>query len=76
MFKSEFDRLAEVIHKILNGLQLFEGAYEDQKNVIYESLSERGYPDEGFPDGFFVPAQEEVGIWWGSFGFHGSAGKL
>ena len=29
---------------------------------IYESLPDRNCPDEGFPDGFFMTAHEEVGI--------------
>ena len=41
MFKSEFDRGAEVIHVVLHGLELFGCAYEDQEDVIYESLPER-----------------------------------
>ena len=52
----------EVIHEILHGLELFGGAYEDQEDVIYESLPKRDCPDEGFPDGFFVTADEEVNI--------------
>ena len=75
-FKSEFDHVVEVIRKILNGMELLEGAYGDQKDVIYESLPERGCSDEGFPDGFFVTAHEAVGIWWGSLGFHDCAGNL
>ena len=52
----------EVIHEILHGLELFGGAYEDQEDVIYESLPKRDCPDEGFLDGFFVTAHEEVNI--------------
>ena len=76
MFKSEFDRGLEFIQEILQGLELFGCAYEDQEDVIYESLPERDCPDEGFPDGFFVTAHEEIGIWWGSLGSHGRAHKL
>ena len=76
VFKSEFDRGVEAIHEILHGLELFGGAYVDQEYVIYESLPERDYPDKGFPDGFFVTAHEEVGIWWGSLGSHGCADNL
>ena len=66
MFKSEFDRGVEIIHEVLHGLELFGCAYEDQEDVIYEPLPERDCPDEGFRNGFFVTAHEEVGIWWGS----------
>ena len=76
VFKSEFDRGLEFIQEILQGLELFGCAYEDQEDVIYESLPERDCPDEGFPDGFFVTAHEEVSIWWGSLGSHGCADKL
>ena len=76
MFKNEFDLEVEVIHEILHGLELFGGAYEDQEDVIYESLPERDCPDEGFLDNFFMMAHEEVSIWWGSLGYHGCAGKL
>ena len=76
VFKSKFDCGLEVIHEILHGLEWFGGAYEDQEDVIYESLPERDCPDEGFPDGFFVTAHEEVSIWWGSLGSHGCADKL
>ena len=76
VFKSEFDRGVEIIHEVLHGLELFGCAYEDQEDVIYESLPERDCPDEGFPDGFFVTAHEEVSIWWGSLGSHGCADKL
>ena len=41
---------------------LFGAAYEDQEDIIYESLPERDCPEKGFPDGFFVMAHEEVGI--------------
>ena len=76
MFKSEFDRGLEVIHEILHGMELFGGAYEDQEDVIYESLPERHCPNEGFPNIFFVIAHEEVGIWCGRFRSHGCADKL
>ena len=76
MFKSEFDRGVEVIHEILHELELFGGAYEDQEDVIYESLPERDCPDEGILSGFFVTGHEEIGIWWGSLGSHGCANKL
>ena len=62
VFKSEFDRGLEVIHKILHRLELFGGADEDQEDVINESLPKRDCPDEGFPDGFFMTAHEEVSI--------------
>ena len=74
MFRSEFDREVELVHEVLHGLELFGGAKEDQEDVIYESLPERDCPDEGFLDGFFVTAHEEVGIWWGIS--HGCADKL
>ena len=76
MFKSEFDRGVEAIHEILHGLELFGCACEGHKDVIYESLPERDCPDEGFPDGFFVTAHEQVGVWWCSLGSHGRANKL
>ena len=76
VFKSEFDRGVEVIYEILHGLELFRGTYEDQEDVIYQSLPERDCSDEGFPDGFFMTADEEVGIWWGSLGSQGRADKL
>ena len=76
MFKSEFDHRVEVIYETLHGLVLFGGAYEDQEDVIYESLPERDSPDEGFRDGFFMTAHEEVGIWWGTLGSRGCTGKL
>ena len=62
VFKSEFDRGLEVIHKIRHGLELFGGADEDQEDVINESLPKRDCPDEGFLDGFFMTAHEEVSI--------------
>ena len=74
--KSEFDHRVEVVHEILHGLQLYGGAQEDQEDAIYESLPERNCPDEAFPDGFFVTAHEEVGIWWGSFCSHSFASML
>ena len=76
VFKSEFDHGVEVIHEILHGLELFGGAYEDQEDVIYESLPERDCPDEGVLGDFFVTGHEEIGIWWGSLGSHGCANKL
>ena len=76
MLKSEFDCGVEVIHEILHGLELFGGAYEDQEDIIYESLPESDSPGEGFPDGFFMMVHEEVGICWGSLGSHGCADKL
>ena len=76
MFKSEFDRGVEAIHEIIHGLELFCGAYVDQEYVIYEPLPERDCPDEGFPDGLFATAHEELGIWLGSLGSHGCANKL
>ena len=76
VFKSKFDRWVEVFHEVLHGLELFGGAKEDQEDVIYESLPERDCLDEGYLDGFFVTAQEEVGVWWGGLGSHGCADKL
>ena len=76
VFKSKFDRGTEVIHEIFHGLEQFGGAYEDQEDVIYESLPESDCPDEDFPDGFFVTAPEGVGTWWGRLGSHGCADKL
>ena len=62
MFKSESDCGVEILHEMLHGLELFDDAYEDHEDVIYESLPERDCPDEGFPDGFFVTSHEVVGI--------------
>ena len=76
MFKSEFDCGVEILHEVFHELELFGCAYEDQEDVICESLPERDCPDEGFPDGFFVTTHEEVSIWWGSLGSHGCADKL
>ena len=76
MFKSEFDCGMEVVNELLHVLELFGGAWEDQEDVIYESLPERDCPDEGFLDGFFVVTDEEVGIWWGSLGSHRCANIL
>ena len=73
VFKSEFDRGVEIFHEVLHGLELLGCAYEDQEDVIYESLPERNCPDEGFQDGFFVTAYEEVGVWWSSLGSHENA---
>ena len=49
MFRNEFDRGVEVVHEIPHGQELFGGAYEDQEDVIYESLPERDCPEKGFP---------------------------
>ena len=76
MFKSEFDGRVEVVHEILHGLELFGDALEDQEDVVYESLLGKDCPDKGLPDGLFVTAHEEVGVWWGRFGSHGCADKL
>ena len=76
MFKSEFDRGLEAGHEILHGMELFGSAWEDQEDVISESLPESDCPDKGFPDDFIVTAHEEVAIWWGSLGSHGCADKL
>ena len=76
MFRSEFDRGVEVVHKIFHGLDLFGGAYKDQEDVIYESLPEGDLTDKSFPDGFFVTPHEEVGIWWGILSSQGYATKL
>ena len=62
VFKKEFDH-GVIIHEIFCGLELFGGDYEDQEDVIYESLPERDCPDEGFPNGFFMIVHEEVSIW-------------
>ena len=48
MIKSEFDRGVEIIHEVLHGLELFGCAYEDQEDVIYESLPEKDCPDERY----------------------------
>ena len=45
MFNCEFDRGVEVVHEILHGQEMFGGAWEDQVDVIYESLPERDCPD-------------------------------
>ena len=76
LFKSESNCRVEIIHELLNGLDLLGGTYEDQDDVIYECVPERDSPDVGFPDGFFMTSHEEVGIWWVSLGSHGCPDKL
>ena len=46
MLKSGLDCGVEVIHKTLHGLELFGCAYEDQKDVICESLPEKNCLDQ------------------------------
>ena len=76
VFKNEFDCGMEVVNELFHVLELFGGAWEDQEDVIYESLPKRDCPDEGFLDGFFVATDEKVGIWWGRFESHRCANIL
>ena len=41
-----------------------------RKMSIYESVPEGDFPVKGFPKGFFMVTQEEVGVWWGGLGSH------
>lgn len=43
VFKGEFNCWVEVVHEILDGLELFGSAQEDQEDVVYESLPEEWF---------------------------------
>ena len=41
MFKGEFNYNADVVPKVLLGLNLVGRAYKDQEDVVYESFPEK-----------------------------------
>ena len=76
MFKGEFNYNADVVPKVLLGLNLVGRAYKDQEDVVYESFPEKNWPDKGFLDGFIMVVHKEVGIWGDNFGSQGWVDQL